>query len=178
MRIQNNNTYLTREKLTEHYSKYPKMEIIDIFKFIYQSSFGCEHLVSDRESVVRYIEQELKNLPCGQTPHIDVLDGPYVRVHLSCIGERLTADELGELFCLSATHEEHGREALISKLLVARELIVDGALQFSVEEFDSMHRQWQEMGYPAVHHSDTFRSEYHPAYRVISEKYLDRICFN
>ena len=48
----------TRLMLLEHYHKYPKLQIQDIFKFIYQSSFGCEHLVTDLVGATEYIKKE------------------------------------------------------------------------------------------------------------------------
>jgi D-alanyl-D-alanine carboxypeptidase len=52
----------TRLMLLEHYHKYPKLQIQDLFKFIYQSSFGCEHLVSSLEKATLYIAKEYENI--------------------------------------------------------------------------------------------------------------------
>ena len=40
------------------------------------------------------------------------------------------------------------------------------------DEFEEKRCEWAKKGYPALHHSDEFRNEYHPAYRVISNKYV------
>ena len=37
----------TRAFLLFHVSAYPKAELSDLFKALYQSAFGCEHLVAD-----------------------------------------------------------------------------------------------------------------------------------
>ena len=66
----------TRALLTKHYQTYPKLQTEDIFKYLFQSAFGCEH-------------------------------------------------------------------------------------------FDFMLEAWRKNGYPAVRHSEIFRSAYRPAYRVI-----------
>ena len=165
----------TRELLTEHYSRYPEMEISDIFKYLFQSAFGCEHLVSDRAAVTEYIKRELESMSTDYPPCIDKLDGAYSRVHLSCLDGNLTPEEFAELFCLSAKTEVEGRVALIEKIRVAREMILDGDLPFSVDEFDTIHSKWSELGYPAIHHSPTFREAYRPAYRVIADEFLDKI---
>ena len=44
--------------IKEHFNSYPLMEIQDIFKLIYQSAFGCEHLVTDKERALGYIKDE------------------------------------------------------------------------------------------------------------------------
>ena len=51
----------TRALLLEHYRRYPKLGAEDVFKYLYQSSFGCEHLVSDEERVLCYIRHKQLN---------------------------------------------------------------------------------------------------------------------
>ena len=45
-----------------HYQAYPKLQIQDIFKFLYQSAFGCEHFVASVDVVTGFIEEEYTNL--------------------------------------------------------------------------------------------------------------------
>ena len=49
----------TRALLIGHYQAYPKLQIQDIFKFLFQSAFGCEHLVSDEEKALQDGTHEL-----------------------------------------------------------------------------------------------------------------------
>ena len=42
---------VTRNLLAEHYKKYPELQLQDIFKYIYQSSFGCEHMVPSLDAL-------------------------------------------------------------------------------------------------------------------------------
>lgn len=37
----------TKEYILNQFKLYPQLELQDLMKFLYQSSFGCEHLVSD-----------------------------------------------------------------------------------------------------------------------------------
>ena len=48
------------------------MQIQDLFKFIFQSTSGCEHLVSSQEDAIRYIKNEYEN-------YISVKDNPEVK---------------------------------------------------------------------------------------------------
>ena len=146
----------------------------DIFKFIFQSAFGCEHLVSSEERALNYIKAELERIKDDESaPRIDALDGDYSRVHLSCLSDEVTPEVLAKYFCLSAKVEEGGKERLIEKIAVARELIADGTIPLSLSDFDELHARWREAGYPAIHHSDSFRKAYRPAYRVIANEYVD-----
>ena len=164
----------TKELLLNHYAAYPRLEVADIFKFIFQSAFGCEHLVSSEERALNYIKAELERIKDDESaPRIDALDGDYSRVHLSCLSDEVTPEVLAKYFCLSAKVEEGGKERLIEKIAVARELIADGTIPLSLSDFDELHARWREAGYPAIHHSDSFRKAYRPAYRVIANEYVD-----
>ena len=162
----------TRALLTEHYLKYPKLEIRDIFKYLYQSSFGCEHLVSSEEDAVLYIEKEYAEAKKTDAPSEDKLDGEYSRVHLSHLNGGLSPKTLAKIFCLSSQNEKEGREELLKKLHVARELVKEGGLPFTLEDFDRELGVWRDSGYGAVHHSEAFRFCYSPSYRVVANKYI------
>lgn len=162
----------TRESLIKHYQSYPKAQITDIFKYLHQSALGCGHLVSSEESAIAFIGEEYSAMAKDRPPTVEDLCGKYSRVSLSYLSEGLSAKTLGKLFCLSAKKEPFGREALCAKLCVARELILNGALPFSIAEFDQKHSEWRERGYPAIRHSEEFRAEYAPAYRVIANEYV------
>ena len=166
------NTNKTRELLIEHYNTYPRLEVSDIFKFIFQSAFGCEHLVSSKERALNYIKEELKRVSADEAPRVDKLDGDYSRVYLSCLNDKVTPEVMAKYFCLSAKVEPDGRERLLEKIAVARELIRDGTIPLSLSDFDELHEKWRDAGYPAIHHSDSFREAYHPAYRVIANEYV------
>ena len=166
----------TKELLLNHYTAYPRLEVADIFKFVFQSAFGCEHLVSSEERALNYIKAELERIKDDKSaPRIDALDGDYSRVHLSCLSDEVTPEVLAKYFCLSAKVEEGGKERLLEKIAVARELIADGTIPLSLSDFDELHAKWEAAGYPAIHHSDSFRKAYRPAYRVIANEYLKYI---
>ena len=156
--------------LVEHYQRYPKIQIRDIFKFCYQSSFGCEHMVSSLEKATDYIQEEYDN---GVTEfEIEELDGDYCRVPLSYINNGLSVKTFGKLFYLSAKKEEKGKAALLKKLQIAQKLVEENKLPFNLTDFLEEKKVWEEKGFPAIHHSEIFRKNYKPVYRLISKKYV------
>ncbi len=162
----------TKKLLINHYRTYPKLQVEDIFKYLFQSAFGCEHLVASESRVLDYIRREYEAM--SEQPILtDKLDGAYTRVYLSALSCGLSAETLAKLFCLSAKKEHDGKELLEEKLRISRELIADGSLPLDIEDFDKKLADWRAAGYPAIHHSDAFRSEYRPAYRVIADRYAD-----
>ena len=162
----------TRAAIMAHIRQYPQLQIADLFKFFYQSAFGCEHMISSPEAVLAYLAREAESLPAEASPAVDRLDGTYSRVHLGWLGAGLSVETLAKLFCLSAKAEERGREALEEKLAVAAQMAEEGILPVSLAEFSAAHTAWRAEGHPPVHHSQCFREAYHPAYRVIAEKYI------
>ena len=165
----------TRLLLTEQAQKYPHMQVRDLFKYLYQSAFGCEHLVASREGATEGITrewQEMQTFPGASCQKTEALDGAYGRVCLSWLRQGLTPSTLGGLFCASAKKEEGGKEELEKKLAIAREMIQEGLLPFSVREFDMEAETWRYDSYPAIRHSEIYRAKYKPAYRVIAAEYL------
>ena len=95
----------TKEYIFNQYKMYPKLELQDILKFIYQSSYGCEHLVSDYDEVKSRIEKE----PINPSGSIEELDGDYIRLPLSY---GLSASTLASLFIRSAKPSLNAKEKL------------------------------------------------------------------
>ncbi len=162
-----------RELLPEHSRVYPRLEAEDIFKFIFQSVFGCEHLVAAENEACGYVKSEYEAIPKNAPKRIESLGDRYSRVHLSCLNNGLTPETLTRLFALSAKKEPNGKERLEYMLSVVKELVSCGDLPLAVSEFDKKLSLWQATGYPPLHHSEVFRAEYRPAYRVISNRYAD-----
>ena len=69
----------TRRLLIQQYQQYPELQIRDVLKFLHQSAFGCEHLVTDAASAVAYIRAEHAENDCGAPTEIEHLDGAYAR---------------------------------------------------------------------------------------------------
>ena len=153
--------------LQAHRERYPLMEPQDYGKLVFQSEFGPEHLVSDVESVLRYLKQEWSELPegCPVSPPEPIGNG-LCRFHLSgCTETQLT--RLAELFRRSAQEHKGTHEGLDARMELVHALDVPG-----MEEW---LEQYEAAGCPPVHHSQTFRDHYAPHYRVIKLEYVEVI---
>ena len=162
----------TRELLIKHYQRYPRLQIQDVFKYLYQSSFGCEHLITDLNSVIDNINRESEECDLNSQNLIERLDGEYSRVHLSFLKHGLTAETFGKIFLKSAKNEAEGIANLEEKIKVATKLVQENKLPFSSTVFERAIKQWRNGGFSAVHHSNEFHSNYNPMYRVISNRYV------
>ena len=88
----------TKKIIWEHYQSYPKMQIKDIFKFLHQSAYGCEHLVTNEDAVMSHIHEEVKTYSFHRGALTEPLDGEFCRVHLDWIKDGLREKTLGRLF--------------------------------------------------------------------------------
>ena len=83
----------TSDLLLNHCKTYPMLQIQDVFKFLYQSAFGCEHMISSMEDAIEGIGREYERCCAGKKlpapPHIIPLDGNYSRVSLSYLQNRI-----------------------------------------------------------------------------------------
>ena len=167
-----NQSKSTRERLIEHCRAYPALQAEDIFKYIFQSAHGPEHMISDEIAALDYIKREYASISKSVPPLTEALDGAYSRVHLSHLNGTLTPETLAKLFCLSAKKEASDKTALEQKIQVAAELVDTGSLPLDRHDFERKLALWQTQGCPALHHSDAFRATYRPAYRVIASDYV------
>ena len=162
----------TKRLLTLHTQKYPNSQIEDVFKLLHQSTFGCEHLVSSYETALMRIKGELESFLRDTTTLVEELDGNYSRLSLGYTSLGLSIETLTKLFLLSSRDPKESDGALSSRLDTVETLISDGILPFSLDEFRSIRLDWEKDGFPALHHSDEYRAEYHPSYRVISNRFV------
>ena len=160
--------------LIKHWGEYPRLQVQDLFKFLFQSAFGCEHLAPHWGTALDYICREYYGRVDPQAePRTDRLEGEYSRVHLSWLSQGLSPETLTGLFVLSAMTESEGRERLEDMIAAAREMIQRGEIPLDPHEFEEKLEAWRAMGYPAIHHSEVFREAYAPAYRVIANRYAN-----
>lgn len=159
------------ELIIQHSHRYPKLCARDLFKFIYQSAYGCEHLINDNDALAARISEEHVAIPRSTPDKIDAL-GKYCRVGLSYLDRGLSAKTLAKLFALSAKREADGEARLAVGISTLTELIESGQLALNREEYRRELALWREAGYPPVHHSEEFRRAYSPSYRVILQKFL------
>ena len=83
----------TEDLLLAHARTYPKIRPADVFKYAYQSAFGCEHLALDGTRALEYIKEEYERAGNGKATLTEELDGEYFRVHLSYLDAGLSPFE-------------------------------------------------------------------------------------
>lgn len=166
-----------RRIIEDQCRRYPRLQLVDLYKLLYQASVGSEHAVSNEEAVRTWLERELATMGPGPSePLVDPISpsGEIVRVHLRPYVEAgRDSEELLEAF-LRTAREVQGSTDLLQQL---GDVAVDMArMDLLPPELGSIGELLQRMerdGFPAAHHSSTFRRLYRPAYRVVACRFLD-----
>ena len=155
---------------------YPKSRLLDIYKSCFQDYMGAEHLVSDRERVKAYFDEELQTTsfddlmpwysePCG-------VNGQYIRVSIRAIKENMIAEDvLLDAFIRSANSDmrptvESWRDRWhkIVGTIDQMELNLPNYQQ-DREFIDSI----LSVGKYAISHSPEYREAYRPHYRIVEK---------
>lgn len=160
----------TEQFLLEQYAAHPASRLQDLRKALYQSVFGCGHLITDTSAAAEGIRSEAAKANADNRT-IEPLDGPWCRVPLGLLSDGLTPETLAKLFVRSAAMPHGDTAALEERLTILRKLISSGALPFSPEEAGAELDDWRKKDFPACRHSEEYRAAYRPAYRVLHRAY-------
>lgn len=158
--------------LLDQFARYPGLEAQDLVKAMYQSEFGCGHLVAPQG--LAWLEEELKScqMPANPPPLVEPLRGGFCRIHLQAMaGSGLSGRTLFRLFELSAAQPAGSMEVFDQQLTELEQLASSGALPLNAADVQAFVAQYRKAGCTATRHSEVFRSLHHPAYRVIRAEY-------
>ena len=162
--------------VTKQMQTYPKSRLLDIYKSCFQDYMGAEHLVSDRERVKAYLDEELQTTsfddlmpwyfePCG-------VNGQYVRVSIRAIKENMIAEDmLLDAFIRSANSE---KRPMVESWRDRWHKIVGtiDQLELNLPNFQQDRAfidSILSVGKYAISHSPEYREAYRPQYRIVEK---------
>ncbi len=143
--------------LEYHLNKYPKMTKQDIIKLVYQATLGPRHFSSnlDINKVTNYLLNELKEYKQTNENLYEYIGNNYIRVNIFKYQEyNFDLNHLINIF-LDSTNQEYDKDLLQTNLL--KYLSNDDLLNYD---------------YLPVSHSEVYRNNYFPHYRVVNSKHL------
>lgn len=133
-------------------NKYPLMEKLDLYKLVYQANMLVGHLV-DQGKVSKYLEEEILNCNDSNDILYEYINEDVVRVNIIPFLKVYSKEKLIDLFYQT------------SKLPIRNKLVED------VKKYD-LEDIYKEYGVKAPSHSETYRNNYQPHYRVVASKLL------
>ena len=160
---------------------YPQSRLLDIYKSCFQDYMGAEHLVTDRQQVKAYLDEELNTTtledllpwlyePCGA-------EGNYVRVSIRTVKEGIiSADFLLDAFIRSANlGNRPSVESWRYRWHEILEVIDTMDLNYPNYKVDKLFiDSILSVGKYAISHSPEYREAYHPHYRIVERNIFDR----
>lgn len=159
------------QRLSEHYVNFPGMEVQDAVKFLYQHYMGPGHLIADDHAALARLKEEWDSIePDPDIPLSTPLGNDLCRLNLKhCKAIGLSYRTVARLFLLTC-----------SKIVPDPTALEDGldiiySLPFPHEDVSRYLTHYRSQGCPMVSHSDRFHECYTPAYRIVSEYYVNLI---
>ncbi|MFH0988412.1 MAG: hypothetical protein V1799_00155 [bacterium] len=162
-----------------HYHRYPKMEIQDYYKLVYQAAMGNEHLMVDTSALSQYLFAELASVNANlNEPLLEFIspDSSLARINLrpfKALGRN--PKELLDAMLKTAKVFIKSRDNLQNWWSDIEKLSLDTLITCKKADLQQYFQSIQRQNYPAQHHSQQYASFYKPAYRVALVKYLQNI---
>jgi len=155
--------------LQEHYVNYPKMDVQDAVKFLYQNSMGPGHMIASETDPLARLESEWDNLTADtSSPLTEYVGNDLYRLDLRhCKAIGLSTKTVNRIFFLTARNVVADPKGLQKKLDLIRKL------PFPADSIDRYLEQYRADGCPMVSHSPRYRAAYRPAYRIVSGRYVN-----
>lgn len=152
---------------------HPSVQPVDIVKLCYQASFGAEHMLSDLNTAKKYFEMEYAATDSENIPICEYISDDVCRINIG--GWKAAGfpdDKLFEMFVASAKVNEDG-ETLFGEYLREAEKVITESGVFSLTIWKDFFNGYMKTG-GAVHHSEEYRKNEKPAYRIVSSQLFKR----
>ncbi|NLM09405.1 MAG: hypothetical protein GX213_01215 [Clostridiaceae bacterium] len=165
-----------REILLQHFNKYPKMQVQDMIKLIYQNEFAGGHLINNEAESLKRLQAEAESIKNSSfskdIPLFEDIGNGLVRLYLNNIPELNVDFKTINGFFVNTSNKIRGNvKNFEKKVSVLRKCCEDGMLPFAVREVDMHVKELAARGYPPISHSDEYRRAYNPSYRVVLSEY-------
>ena len=174
------------EVLLKHCERYPKMQVQDMVKLIYQNEFGGGHLIKNKNESLKRLQEEYLSLGRYSSSYETKLElekmfenigNNLVRINLRTLKNsdswNIDLAVINNFFVNTANSISGNIQKFEEKLQILKKCSEDKILPYGLSDIDTYLVEYKAKGYPAVSHSEIYRSYYFPAYRIIKTEYKD-----
>jgi hypothetical protein len=163
--------------IQQHLSWYPLMEPRDIYKLLYQGVMGSEHLLTSSVEYIWHLRSEFERLqPDRNQRLLEPVrpDGTLFRLNLHAFKSRQMKIDLLFSSLIETARVNTGSKNEVEAVWAGftRWCLHGQVGRFEIKRIYQFSLWLFRMEFPAVHHSEIYRREYQPAYRLISNKYI------
>ena len=160
--------------LLQHFDRYPQMQPQDAVKLIYQQEFGPGHFIKDEKKALEFLRQEIAGIgvPLPGEALYESIGNGLCRLNLRpCKAKGFPLEDILRLFAETANGTQGDKKKFIGGIHVLQKLAEEDETPFEPVLLDIFLAKYPK-SCPAVHHSDTYRLAYRPAYRVVNQRKL------
>ena len=158
---------------------HPKARLIDYYKLFFQGTFGPGHIISDKNSAIKFLNNELDESTIFEEKdyqNISYINNFY-RVNLNVINEGMISfDDFVDAFLKSADiknkidYQSWLKEwKNIEKQIMMMNIPIENVQEQSAELWEVI------IDNKLVSHSDIYRNNYSPHYRLMNSAQFKRI---
>lgn len=148
----------------DYLNKYPLSEPQDVIKLLYQREFGPAHAIQDPERALNWVREEYASCVQEEGCPFEYIGNGWARLDLKRLDANgITPERAAEWFIMSAVPS--GDKTSFAGML--KQLAEDRSVVSLIPALPAYIERYVASGCPAVHHSETYRKAYSPAYRVV-----------
>ena len=157
--------------VTAEMAAHPDAEIGDVYKLLYQGSFGVGHIIRSRNAAMAFLVEEIGDLGAPDSePLLSAcsVDGSMLRVNLRAfVRDSLDASLLVDAMIATVRLHRPDTATFLREWKEIGSAIEHNALPFTRQRYREITDSLCSAEYPAVHHSAAYAAAYRPAYRVL-----------
>ena len=146
----------------------------DVVKLCYQAAFGAEHLLSDISAAKRYFDMEFEKTEAREGELFERVSDGVGRVDLGVWkASGMPREWLFNMFAASASVKAKDEAFLtFEKYLQSAEAVFEGNARFGTDDWHAFIKEYRALGVRAVHHSERYRENERPAYRIVDCRFI------
>lgn len=162
------------ELIQEHQKSKQNFAVQDAYKLIYQGVFGVAHILDNQHMAKKYLADEFESTTASDK--IDLIEnisvsGKIVRLNLQPYKYRNgDIDQLFQAMLKSAQEISGSQQEFLKLWDEFKQAVFDEKLNFNVTDLNKFDAKVKLHNYPAMHHSENYRTANNPAYRVLRKE--------
>ncbi len=156
----------------EHIKKYPKLELQDILKMLYQNEFGPKHIAENEIECFKSLSKEFQEVEYDEDEVLfENIGYGALRLNLKAIPKDTDLNYINKIIVKSADEFCGTNEKLVVKFGLLVVMAQNKEIPFDIERVRNETNAFAKNGFKPINHSNVYKENYSPSYRVISEKY-------
>ncbi len=165
-----------KQTVLEHIKKYPEMELQDILKMLFQNEFGPKHLAENEIECFKSLSTEINSIDYNENEELfEDIGCDALRLNLKAIPVGTDLNYINKIIVNSASEFCGTNEKLVVKFGLLVVMAENQEIPFDIERVRKETNAFAKNGFKPISHSEVYKENYSPSYRVISKKYRSTV---